>query len=232
MNSNAGQKEVVSPVSPEVQDVVTCTQLPTYGKLHSVKPGQKAKRKVTKTGALFRVRSAPTHRVGIRKLAREGHLIQMGRGVYRVAAAPLESHEDLALVALRKPEAVVCLLSALRFHELTTESPGAVWIAVESHARPPVIESLRLKVHYLSGSSFREGIETHVFAGVPVQIYSAAKTVADCFKFRTQIGTKTAVEALKDAWKKRKVTTNELYHFARVCRVLNIMRPYLEGVLE
>ena len=156
----------------------------------------------------------------------------MGRGVYRVASAPLESHEDLALVALRKPEAVVCLLSALRVHELTTESPGAVWLAVESHARAPVIESLRLKVHYLSGASFREGVETHVIAGVPVRIYSAAKTVADCFKFRNQIGTRTAVEALKDAWKKGKVTTEDLYHFGRVCRVLNVMRPYLEGILE
>jgi predicted transcriptional regulator of viral defense system len=186
----------------------------------------------TSGAALFRVRSSPLHRVGIRKLAREGRLIEMGRGVYRVADAPLESHEDLALLSLRKPDAVVCLLSALRFHELTTESPGAVWIAVENHARAPQIESLQLKVHYLSGPSFREGIETHTIAGVPVQIYSAAKTVADCFKFRNQIGTRTAIEALKDAWKKKQVTTEDLYRFARVCRVLNVMRPYLEGVLE
>lgn len=197
-----------------------------------MKPGKKTHGNATKTGTLFRARSAPMHRVGIRKLAREGHLIQIGRGVYRVADAPLEAHEDLALVALQKPEAVVCLLSALRFHELTTESPGAVWVAVESHSRPPVIKSLRLKVHYFSGPSFHEGIETHTVAGVPVRIYSAAKTVADCFKFRNQIGTRTAVEAMKDAWKKRKATTDELYHFARVCRALNVMRPYLEGVLE
>lgn len=184
------------------------------------------------TGALFRVRSSPLHRVGIRKLAREGRLLELGRGLYRVADAPLEAHEDLALVALRKPDAVVCLLSALRFHELTTESPGAVWIAIGSHGRAPKIESLRLKVHYLSGPAFREGVETHTIAGVPVRIYSAAKTVADCFKFRNQIGTRTAIEALKDAWRKKQVTTADLYHFARVCRVLNVMRPYLEGVLE
>lgn len=185
-----------------------------------------------KAGTLFRVRSAPGHRVGIRKLAREGHLVQMERGVYRVADAPLESHEDLALVALRKPEAVACLLSALRFHELTTESPGSVWIAVENHSRPPRIESLRLRVHYFSGPAFREGIEEHLIAGVTVKIYSTAKTVADCFKFRNQIGTQTAVEALREAWKKRTATTEDLYHFARVCRVLNVMRPYLEGMLE
>ena len=185
MNSDAGPIGVVSPVSPAVQDVVTCTQLPTYGKSHSVKPGQNAKRKVTKTGALFRVRSAPTHRVGIRKLAREGHLMQMGRGVYRVADAPLESHEDLALVALRKPKAVVCLLSALRFHELTTESPGSVWIAVENHSRPPRIETLQLRVHYFSGPAFLEGVEDHPIAGVSVKIYSAAKTVADTVKEET-----------------------------------------------
>ena len=178
------------------------------------------------------MRSSPLHRVGIGKLAREGRLLKMGRGVYRAADAPLESHEDLALLALRKPDAVVCLLSALRFHELTTESPGAVWLAIESHARAPRIEPLRLKVHYLSGPAFREGVEIHHIAGVPVRIYSAAKTVADCFKFRNQVGTKTAIEALKDAWKKKRVTTEDLYRFARVCRVLNVMRPYLEGVLD
>ena len=156
----------------------------------------------------------------------------MGRGIYRVADAPLESHEDLALVSLKKDDAVICLLSALRFHELTTESPGSVWIAVQSHSRPPRIESLKLKVHYFSGPSYREGIEKHIIAGVPVKIYSVAKTLADCFKFRNQIGISIAVEALKDAWKKKKVTSDRLYHYARVCRVLNVMRPYLEGVLE
>ena len=170
------------------------------------------------------------HRVGLRKQAREGRLIQLERGVYRVAEAPLESHEDLALVALRKPEAVVCLLSALRFHELTSESPGSVWIAVENHSRPPRMESLQLRVHYFSGPAFHKGVEEHLIAGVPVRIYCAAKTVADCFKFRNQIGTNTAVEALREAWQEKKVTTEDLYRYARVCRVLNVMRPYLEGM--
>lgn len=156
----------------------------------------------------------------------------MGRGIYRLADAPLESHEDLALVALRKPDAVICLLSALRFHELTTESPGSVWIAVENHSRPPRIETLRLRVHYFSGPALRQGIEAHSIAGVKVRIYSVAKTIADCFKFRNQIGTKTAVEGLREAWKKKKVTSEDLYRYARVCRVLNTMRPYLEGMLE
>lgn len=188
--------------------------------------------KARKAHALFRVRAAPQQRARVRKLAREGQLVQMGRGIYRVADAPLESHEDLALVALRKPEAVVCLLSALRFHELTIESPGSVWIAVENHSRPPRIDTLQLRVHYFSGPAFREGVEVHQIAGVPVKIYSVAKTLADCFKFRNQIGTKTAVEALREAWQKKKVTTEDLYRSARVCRVLNIMRPYLEGMLE
>lgn len=188
--------------------------------------------RATKAHALFRVRAAPQQRARVRKLVREGQLVQMGRGIYRVADAPLESHEDLALVALRKPEAVVCLLSALRFHELTNESPGSVWIAVENHSRPPRIDTLQLRVHYFSGPAFREGVEVHQIAGVPVKIYSVAKTLADCFKFRNQIGTKTAVEALREAWQKKKVTTEDLYRSARVCRVLNIMRPYLEGMLE
>ena len=181
---------------------------------------------------MFLGRSAPVHRVGLRKQAREGHLIQLERGVFRVAKAPLESHEDLALVALRKPEAVVCLLSALRYHEFTSESPGSVWIAVENHSRPPRMESLQLRVHYFSGPAFHEGVEEHLIAGVPVKIYCAAKTVADCFKFRNQIGTKIAVEALREAWQKKKVTSEDLYRYARVCRVLNVMRPYLEGMLE
>lgn len=185
-----------------------------------------------RTGALFRVRSASEPRAGIRRLAREGRLLQVARGVYRVADAPLESHEDLALVALRKPDAVICLLSALRFHEITTESPGSVWIAVANHSRPPRIETLQLRVHYFSGPALTEGVEVHAIAGVSVKIYGAAKTIADCFKFRNQIGTKTAVDALREAWKKRKVTVEDLYRYARVCRVLNVMRPYLEGMLE
>jgi predicted transcriptional regulator of viral defense system len=216
----------------KLRRVVTCKQLTTYGKFSRVKSNRHQKTAAMKSGAILRVRSAPMHRVGIRKLAREGSLVQLGRGIYRVADAPLESHEDLALVAARKEDAVICLLSALRFHELTTESPGSVWIAVENHSRPPRIESLKLKVHYFSGASYREGIETHVIAGVPVKIYSVEKTLADCFKFRNQIGAAVAVEALKDAWKKRKAKTEGIYHFARVCRVLNVMRPYLEGILE
>ncbi len=216
----------------KLRRVVTCKQLTTYGKFSRVKSNRHQKTAAMKSGAILRVRSASMHRVGIRKLAREGNLVQLGRGIYRVADAPLESHEDLALVAARKEDAVICLLSALRFHELTTESPGSVWIAVENHSRPPRIESLKLKVHYFSGASYREGIETHVIAGVPVKIYSVEKTLADCFKFRNQIGATVAVEALKDAWKKRKAKTEGLYHFARVCRVLNVMRPYLEGILE
>ena len=198
----------------------------------TMKARKPKERTTPKTGALFRVRSAPEPRAGIRKLAREGRLVQMARGVYRIADAPLESHEDLALVALRKPDAVICLLSALRFHELTTESPGSVWIAVANHSRPPRIDTLQLRVHYFSGPALGEGVEAHVIAGVPVKIYAAAKTIADCFKFRNQIGTKTAVDALREAWKKRKVTGDDLYRYARVCRVLNVMRPYLEGMLE
>jgi predicted transcriptional regulator of viral defense system len=196
-----------------------------------MKPNHPKETLAVKSGTILRVRSASINRVAIRKLARDGSLIQLARGIYRVADAPLESHEDLALVALSKEGAVICLLSALRFHELTTESPGSVWIAVKNHSRPPRIEMLKLKVHYFSEVSYREGIETHLIAGVPVKIYSVEKTVADCFKFRNQVGTSIAVETLKDAWKKRKVKTANIYHFARICRVLNVMRPYLEGIL-
>ena len=165
-------------------------------------------------------------------LLEQGDWERCGRGLYRSMRRVPNLHHSLVEVASRVPQAVICLLSALRFHDLTSERPSEVWIALPRNAWTPSMDTVRLKVTRFSGAAFSEGIEQHQIEGVTVRVYSAAKTVADCFKFRNQIGTKTAVDALREAWQKQKVTTEDLYRYARVCRVLNIMRPYLEGMLE
>ena len=142
--------------------------------------------------------------------------------------ANVTERHSYAEVAKRIPAAVVCLLSALAFHEITTQSPPSVWIALRKGARKPVFPSPSLRIVRLSGPSLTEGIENHQVEGVPVRVYSAAKTVADCFKFRNKIGLDVAIEALKDCLHQKKANVNEIYRSAKVCRVNNVIRPYME----
>jgi predicted transcriptional regulator of viral defense system len=129
------------------------------------------------------------------------------------------------------PEAILCLLSALAFHELTTQSPASVWIALGKGARKPAILSPSLRLARLTETSlFSEGVEEHTVEGVPVRVYSAAKTVADCFKFRNKIGLDIAIEALKECLRQRKATINDIYRYAKICRVSNVIRPYMEAL--
>jgi predicted transcriptional regulator of viral defense system len=121
-------------------------------------------------------------------------------------------------------------LSALAFHEITTQSPASIWIALPQGARRPAISSPSLRVVRLSGASLTEGIEKHKVEGAPIRVYSAAKTVADCFKFRHKIGLDVAIEALKDSLGQKKAAVNEIYHYAKVCRVSNVIRPYMEAL--
>ena len=157
---------------------------------------------------------------------------KIGHGLYVSAVLSPGPHHSLLEVARQSPRAVICLLSALRFHELTTETPSEVWIALPRNHRAPRSEGVRIKAVRLSGAGFTEGVEEHHIGGVPLKVYSVAKTVADCFKFRNQIGTNVALEALRDAWRSRKATADELWHQAKACRVSNIMRPYLEAVVQ
>ena len=157
---------------------------------------------------------------------------KIGHGLYASIILPPGPHHSLLEVARQSPRAVVCLLSALRFHELTTETPSEVWIALPRNTRAPRMETVRIKAIRLSEETFIEGIEEHRIEGVGLKVYSVAKTVADCFKFRNQIGTNVALEALRDAWRSKKATADELWHHAKVCRVANIMRPYLEAVVQ
>jgi len=164
------------------------------------------------------------------RLHRQGKLNRSGRGIYTVPDANVTERHSYAEVAKRVPEAVVCLLSALAFHEITTQSPLSVWIALRKGARKPVLPSPSLRIVRLSGPSLTEGIENHQVEGVPVRVYSAAKTVADCFKFRNKIGLDVAIEALKDCLRQNKASINEVYRYAKICRVSNVIRPYMEAL--
>ena len=164
------------------------------------------------------------------RLHGQGKLNRIGRGIYSLPGAAVTERHTYAEVAKRVPEAVLCLLSALAFHEITTQSPASVWIALGKGARKPAILSPSLRVVRLTEPSFSEGIERQSVEGVAVRVYSAAKTVADCFKFRNKIGLDIAIEALKDCLRQRRATVNEIYRYAKICRVSNVIRPYMEAL--
>ena len=164
------------------------------------------------------------------RLYRQGKLNRTGRGIYTLPDAEVTERHSYAEVAKRVPEAILCLLSALAFHEITTQSPASVWIALRKGARTPAIASPSLRIIRLTEPSLTKGTENHLVEGVSVRVYSAAKTVADCFKFRNKIGIDIAVEALKDCLRQKKATVNEIYRYAKICRVSNVIRPYMEAL--
>lgn len=150
--------------------------------------------------------------------------------MYTLPDATITERHSYAEVAKQVPEGVLCLLSALVFHGLTTQNPASVWIALGRGARNPALTSPSLKVVRLSGPSLTDGIEQHRVEGVPVRVYSAAKTVADCFKFRNKIGLDVAMEALKDCVRQKKARVDEIYHYAKICRVSKVILPYMESL--
>ena len=164
-------------------------------------------------------------------LYQAGEIQRIGRGLYVTPENTVTENHTLAFVGARAPHAVICLLTALRFHELTTQQPTATWIAVSPKSRPPRLPEVALKVVRFSGKALSEGVQEHVLEGVRVRITSPAKTVVDCFKYRNKIGRDVAVEALRDAMTQRKATLRELDRLARVCRVTTVIRPYLEFYL-
>lgn len=166
------------------------------------------------------------------RLTQQGALERVGRGLYIVAGAELTERHSLAAATKRTPEGVVCLLSALRFHDLTTQAPFEVWMALPPSARQPRPGSPPLRIVRFSGQALTEGIEEHVVDGVHVRVYALAKTVADCFKFRNKIGLDVALEALRETWRARRATMDDLWNYAEICRVTTVMRPYLESLLS
>jgi predicted transcriptional regulator of viral defense system len=166
----------------------------------------------------------------LRRMEKQGLVVKVARGMYVEAKTRIDERQRLALVAKKAPQAVLCLLTALRFHEIGTQAPREIWIAINRTAKPPRISHPQLRVFKFSGAALVSGIETHRIAGVEVRVYNAAKTVADCFKYRGKIGGNIAAEALKDALRQRKCTMDDLWRYARICRVSRIMQPYLEAV--
>ena len=164
------------------------------------------------------------------RLVAAGKLDRLARGIYGLPGQAISEHRSLAEVALRVPQGVVCLLSALRLHGIGTQAPFEVWLAIEHRAHISRLDQPRIRPVRMSGLAFTDGIEHLPIDGVSVPVFNAAKTVADCFKYRNKIGLDIALEALRDGWAQRKFTMDEIWHFAAVDRVANIMRPYLESV--
>jgi predicted transcriptional regulator of viral defense system len=168
-------------------------------------------------------------RIYLGRLCKRGDLQRVGRGLYVLPHADVSEHHTLAEACKRVPRGVVCLLSALRFHGLTTQSPFEVWLAIGGKVWRPKVDYPRLRFVRFSAHALEAGVEEHAIEGVIVRVYNPAKTVADCFKYRNKIGVDVAVEALRDCRRQRRCTNDDLWHYAKICRVANVMRPYMEA---
>jgi len=177
------------------------------------------------------VRAQGVHHEYLRQMCTNGELVRVGRGLYSLADADITAHHGLVQAAKAVPKGVICLLSSLRFHEIGTQAPHEVWMALDRRAARPRIRYPRIRVVRFSGKALTEGVEEHAIEGVPVRIYSPAKTVADCFKYRNKTGLDVALEALREALRSRKCSTDDLWKHAKTCRVANVIRPYMEAIV-
>jgi predicted transcriptional regulator of viral defense system len=190
--------------------------------------------RIARESGIIRPRDLDAQRLpreSLRRLLRSGLLVRVGRGLYVLPGAEVTQNHSLAQAAKRVPAGVICLLSSLRFHELTTQAPFEVWIAIDVKARLPRVDTPPLRVVRFSGKALQSGVEEHRIEGTPVRIYCPAKTVADCFKYRHKVGLDVALEALRDCWRKKLCTMDDLWKYARICRVANVMRPYMESLV-
>ena len=169
-------------------------------------------------------------RVSLTRAVRRGQLERVGRGLYGLPGREVSVHGSLAEVARRVPKGVVCLLSALRFHGLTTQAPFEVWLAIENKSLAPKLDFPPLRIVRFSGAALTEGVEEPIVDGVTIRITCVAKTVADCFKYRNKIGLDVALEALREAWREKRMTSDDIWRYAKICRVANVMRPYLDSL--
>lgn len=161
----------------------------------------------------------------------KGIIEQVSRGIYRLVELPPISNPDLVTVSLRFPNAVICLVSALAYHDITTQIPHVVFVAVPRDSRMPSLDNPPIQAHRFSNETYISGIEEHPIDGVSVKVYSSEKTLADCFKFRNKIGMDVVLEALKLYKTRKNFNLGELLRYARICRVEKVMRPYLEATI-
>lgn len=164
------------------------------------------------------------------RMVAAGQLVRVARGLYAMPGYQSGEHGALVAVAKRAPGVLFCLLTALRIHELTTQAPFEVWIAIGNKDHPPRLDYPPLRTVRFSDAALTAGVETRWVDGTAVRVTSVAKTVADCFKFRNKIGLDVALEALREARREKKVSADELWRYAKINRVANVMRPYLEAV--
>ena len=165
------------------------------------------------------------------RLAKKGELVKVGHGLYRLPSADFGQYENLISVAEQVPGGVVALLSALNFHGFTTQNPFEIWIAIDGRARKPEIEYPPVRYLSLSREALTAGVEEHNMEGRIVKVYCPAKTVADCFKYRNKIGLDVAIEALREGWREKRFTMAKLNQYAKIDRVANVMRPYMESIV-
>lgn len=166
------------------------------------------------------------------RLVKQGKLMQVGKGLYALPETQFDENQSLLEVQQLVPKGVFCLLTALQFHNLTTQNPFQIWLAIDRNAAVPRIRSIQNRIFRTSGEMFSAGIEEHQIEGGTIRVYSPAKTVADCFKYRNKVGLDVAMEALRDAWRKRLITMDELWRFAEINRVTNVMLPYAQMLVS
>ncbi len=169
--------------------------------------------------------------IKLQRAIHSGEIVKISRGIYMSAHRKPPAQDYLAIIAIKYPRAVFCLLTALQIHAITTQSPREVWLAIDNKAREPSIDYPPLRIARFSGISLTQGVEQKSIDGVvQIPVTTVAKTIADCFKYRNKIGIDVALEALRDAWHQKKVSMDELWQAAKICRMTNVMRPYLESL--
>lgn len=164
----------------------------------------------------------------LRRLLSKGLIERPERGLYMLPQKDLGENQNLIEACVRIPRGVICLLTALRFHEITTQAPFEIWMAIPNKATTPRVKNLNLNIVRFSGKAMEEGVETHQIIGVTIRVYSPAKTVADCFKYRNKLGIDVAIESLRECWRAKKCSMDDLWKYAKICRVSKIIRPYIE----
>lgn len=195
-------------------------------------PSQAALRMAERLGVL-RLRDARAegiHPEVLRRLARQGQLVKIARGIYAPASADLSTHHDLALASARVPHGTICMLSALSYHEIGTQLPHEVWMMIDRRSRKPRMDRPAMRFVLASGPALALGIEQVEINGATVRIFNPAKTVVDCFRYRRHIGLEAAIEAMRETLRQRRGTPSQIDEYARQCRVASVIRPYLEAI--
>ncbi|MCX8999420.1 type IV toxin-antitoxin system AbiEi family antitoxin domain-containing protein [Rhizobiaceae bacterium BDR2-2] len=179
---------------------------------------------------LTELRAAGVTAATMSRMERDGEVLRLARGLYQLSDAPLDAHHSLAEAAKRVPKGVVCLVSALAFHQLTDQLPRQVWIAIGQKDWAPKLDGAPVRLVRFTARLLTEGVESHTVEGVPVKVFGVAKTIADCFRYRNKIGLSVAIEGLQEALRQRKTTPGEIVRQAERGAIATVIRPYLEAL--